>query len=409
MDSSPTESNQGLDATPKATSDNKKHFSFVGCLQTFAVAMISAIIGVFIGAVIMASLFPYLFGINPIGLFKGDYRGSTGTDFITTDKGLRKYSTNAAISVAKRVKPSVVNIRTKKMSTGLLHGIEQQGGEGSGVIIRSDGHILTNYHVIQGADEIWVTIGDKPDVKAELIGRDSETDLAVIKVDKKELPAAVLGSSPKLKVGELTVAIGSPFGFEHTVTVGIVSALNRDVTTRTQTGTPRTYTNLIQTDAAINPGNSGGALCNDAGHVIGISTLIASTSGGAQGIGFAIPVNLAKDVADQLIKKGKVSHPYVGVSLLTVDEEVAQVYGLPVKRGALVARVAADTPAASAGIKEGDVITKYNGVKVKTAEDLMAEIRKGKVGDKAKITYYRDKDKQTVELSLAEKPQQFLE
>ncbi|HEY4686870.1 MAG TPA: trypsin-like peptidase domain-containing protein, partial [Candidatus Subteraquimicrobiales bacterium] len=235
------------------------------------------------------------------------------------------------------------------------------------------------------------------------VGRDPETDLAVVKINKKDLPAAELGSSSDLRVGELVVAIGSPFGFEHTVTVGVVSALNRNVTIPGEDQV-QTYTDLIQTDAAINPGNSGGALTNASGQVIGVPSLIFSASGGSQGVGFAIPINLAKDVAEQLIKTGEAVHPYIGIVGTTVDKDVAKQFNLSVEEGAMINRIASNTPADKAGMKAGDVVTTFDGKPIKTMDDLIAAIRAKKVDDKVKLTFVRGKDKKEVELTLAEKP-----
>lgn len=365
------------------------------------ISFLSAIIG----GIIASILIFYILGLNPIDLAKGRYKTPVIERRIILKKDSKLLETDSTIAVAQKVQPSVVNIRTT-VSPGFF-GLEERKGIGSGVIFRSDGYILTNNHVVEDAEEIWVTIGDEPDVRGKVVGRDPQTDLAVVKVSKKNLPAAELGSSARLKVGELAVAIGSPFGFEHTVTAGVISALNRDFSVTLDNGETATYTGLIQTDAAINPGNSGGALANEAGQVVGINFLIASTTGGSQGVGFAIPIDLAQDVAAQLIEKGKVSHSYVGIVGSTVDREVAEKHNLFVKEGAIIVRVAPNTPAAKAGLKVGDVIVFFDSKSIKNMDGLISAIRKKKVGDRVKITYFRKKEKKTVELTLAEKPRSF--
>jgi serine protease Do len=382
----------------------RKGFSYlsVGFLLV-CVAFISA----FIGGLIATFLVPAMLGVSPLSLLKGEgtkpapieriiYRGKGSSASLSTDP---------VIAVSKKVQPAVVNIRTKSVMSDFFHENLSVSGVGSGVIFRKDGYIITNNHVIEGAKEIWVTIGSDKDVKGTVIGTDSEIDLAVVKIDRKGLPAADLGSVKDLEVGELAIAIGSPFGFEHTVTVGVISALNRTVTgPGTDSTAGRTYTNLIQTDAAINPGNSGGALCDSDGRVIGINTLIYSTTGSYAGIGFAVPMDIARDVANQLIDKGKASHPYIGILGKTVDKEYAKKYNMKLDHGAIVVEVVEDSPAGKAGIKKGDIIINFNGEEIEDMDSLIVAIRNKKVGDKAKVTFVRNDKEKTVELTLAEKP-----
>ena len=373
----------------------------------FLFPIVLALIGAIIGGIIASLLVPYLFGLNPIDLLSGKYsiskEGSGKPATITKITTKVSRDSDPVIAAAQKVRPSVVNIRTQRQIGGVFHQGLEDSGLGSGVIFRSDGYILTNNHVIAGADVIFVAIGNEPDVRGRVVGRDAETDLAVVKVNKENLPAAELGSSADLKVGELVVAIGSPFGFEHTVTAGVVSALNRNVSVSDESG-GQTYTDLIQTDAAINPGNSGGALANAAGQVVGIPSLIFTESGGSQGVGFAIPINLGEDVADQLIKSGQVVHPFIGVVGTTVDKDLANQFNLSVEEGALVNRVSEGTPAAKADMKPGDVVVSFAGKPIKSMDELIAAIRSKKVGDKVKLTFVRGKDKKEVELTLAEKP-----
>ena len=257
--------------------------------------------------------------------------------------------------------------------------------------------------MVEGAQEILVTIGSDPNVKATIVGTDSELDIAVIKVNKKNLKTAEF-ETDKPKVGEFAVAIGSPLGFEHTVTTGIVSAINRSFAIQGENLTNKTLTDLIQTDAAINPGNSGGALANSKGKVIGINTLIASQSGGSVGLGFAIPIKTALNAAEQLLDTGTVIHPYVGVSTTNIDKDIAEEYKLPTDAGALIQRVVPDSPAEKAGLKYFDIIVKLDGQKVSDADDLLTYIRRKNVGNIITIQYYREKKLKTVKVTLAEKP-----
>ena len=251
-------------------------------------------------------------------------------------------------------------------------------GLGSGVIVSADGYILTNNHVVENADIITVTLSDQREFKAKIVGTDSQTDVAVIRLEKnpKKLPVAKMGHSKILRVGEQVLAIGSPYGLDHTVTGGIVSAKgvhNRGITS---------YENFIQTDAAINPGNSGGGLFNLAGELVGINTAILSRSGGFQGIGFAIPIDLASSIMDDLIKRGKVSRGWLGVSIQDVDPKIAKALGLDKIHGALISEVFEGSPAQKGGLQSGDVILAINNTKVSDANVLRHEVAKAIAGQK---------------------------
>lgn len=313
---------------------------------------------------------------------------------------------DVAESVASKAVPSVANVTVEQARTDQFTGntAYQAVGNGSGVIIRSDGYILTNYHVVEGADRVVVTVGVE-DKTARVVGVDTSTDLAVIKIDGSGYPAITPGSSKDLKVGQFVMAVGSPFGLEKTVTSGIISALQRSEQVQQGANDITTYTNLIQTDAAINPGNSGGALVDAQGRLVGVNTLIQSPSGGvgaaqSAGIGFAIPVDFAIDIADQLIKSGKASHPFMGVSTQTVDEALSVQYNLPVKSGALVAFVQPGGPAAVAGIKRGDIIVKIGDTPVGSVEDVFAATRQQKIGDKVPVELVRVDSSLTLDLTL---------
>lgn len=365
-----------------------------------------ALIGAIIGGIVASFLVPYLFGIDPLELLKGEFRIPQRQVIVTekvTPQAIEKmHAQDLVISVARKVKPSVVFIRTQGVVATPFHEGLKVPGEGSGVIYRSDGYILTNDHVVRDVTEINVILASGEELKGRVIGTDPETDVAVIKVNKTGLPAAVLGSTKNLEVGELAVAIGAPFGFQFTVTEGVISALHRNVS---DSETGRTYTDLIQTDAAINPGNSGGALANGLGQVVGINSLIISTSGGSEGLGFAIPMDLARSIADQLIEEGKASHPYIGILGQTVDEDVARRFGLVVQKGAMITDVVESSPSSKAGLAQGDIIVEFDGSKIDSMEELIAAIRSKRVGDKVKVSYLRGKERRTAELTLEEKPQ----
>jgi len=384
----------------------KKERKGFSTLSVAFLLLLVAFISSLIGGVIGTFLVPAMLGVNPIDYLKGNAGSDSGGRVIYRGKGTYSgLSTDPVISVADKVQPSVVNIRTKSVMSDQYHEDVKVSGQGSGVIFRKDGYIITNNHVIEDAKEIWVTIGTDKDVRGVVVGTDNETDLAVIKVDRKDLQVADWGSVKDLKVGELAIAIGSPYGFERTVTAGIISALNRTVTFPGDNGSSaKTYTNLIQTDAAINPGNSGGALCDNDGRIIGINTLIYSQTGGYDGIGFAIPIDTARNVADQLIKTGKATHPYIGILGTTVDKDYAETHSLKIEEGAIIAEVLKGSPSDKAGLKKGDIITKLDDEEINDMESLIVSVRNRKVGDKVKVTYYRDNKSQTAELELAEKP-----
>ncbi len=274
----------------------------------------------------------------------------------------------------------------------------EKTGLGSGFIISKDGYILTNEHVVSNADEISVTVAgiDRP-FKAQVVGSDYDLDLAVLKIDaNRDLPTVELGNSRDIRVGQWVIAIGNPYGLDHTVTVGVISATGRPITIR-----GRLYKNLIQTDAAINPGNSGGPLLNLAGQVVGINTAINAA---AQGIGFAIPVDTVKEVLDELIKSGKVVRPWLGVYLQDLTPELAEYLRVKDVEGVLVSNVIDGSPAAKAGLRQGDVILEINRVKVKSVEDLVERIRKLKVGEKAVLLVRREAGTVFVPVTVGEKP-----
>ncbi len=266
-------------------------------------------------------------------------------------------------------------------------------GVGSGFIISADGFVLTNAHVVEGSDEVFVTLTDKREFKAKIIGSDRRTDVALVKIDGTKLPRLTMGDSSKIRVGEWVIAIGSPFGLENTVTAGIISANSRD------TGD---YLPLIQTDVAVNPGNSGGPLINMRGEVIGINSQIYSRSGGYMGISFAVPIDEAMRVSDQLKSMGRVVRGRIGVQIGEVTKDVAESLGLPRPQGALVARVEPGSPAEKAGLEAGDIITNFNGTTIEKSGDLPRLVGNTKPGSKATLTVLRKGNKRDLPVVIAE-------
>jgi Do/DeqQ family serine protease len=275
-------------------------------------------------------------------------------------------------------------------------------GSGSGVIIDERGYILTNEHVVHNVDEIKVKIkidGKDKTYTGKIIGKDKTTDLAIVKINAKKLTAAPLGNSDKIRVGQWVVAIGSPFGLEQTVTSGIVSAERQSISIE-----GRRYRDFIQTDTAINRGNSGGPLCNIYGEVIGINTAIYAPTGVFSGIGFAIPINRAKEILDDLIHKGKVVRGWLGIEIKPVDDAIMKQFGLKDKEGVLINRIFKDSPAAKYGLKRGDIIREFNGQKVKSGADLQGIV--GKTGPKKKVNVkiIREGEEKIIELTTGEMP-----
>lgn len=328
------------------------------------------------------------------------------------------------VALAKKMRPLVVNISTTQVSEGrgaqqefgnpfgeddpfndfwkrffggpLPRGPQRQRSLGSGFIIDADGTILTNNHVVENAQKILVKLSDEQEYEAKVVGRDTKTDIAIIKVNTKTaLTAASLGDSDTLEVGEWVMAIGNPFGLDSTVTSGIVSAKGRHIG-------QGPYDNFIQTDASINPGNSGGPLINLRGEVVGINTAIFSRSGGNIGIGFAIPINLVKELLPQLRGKGKVTRGYLGVLIQKVTPEIADSLGMDRGRGALVANVSKDGPAEKAGVKVGDVIIEFDGKEIKDSGDLPIVVARTPVDRKVRMKVLRDKKELQLTVSVGE-------
>ncbi|MFA5793447.1 MAG: trypsin-like peptidase domain-containing protein [Candidatus Brocadiia bacterium] len=368
------------------------------------------------------------FGIA-LGLFLGKYYDGSYSVAQSSEERVKmqqellafKDASKPFITVVKFVQPSVVSISTKK--TLLAHDDDffwnffrrspqaETMQIGSGVIVDEKGYILTNAHVVQGADEIKVSLLDGREVIGKVIGSDSMTDLAVVKITTDKLTSAMLGDSDKVEVGEMVVAIGSPFGLGNTVTSGIISA-KRDLASSNISGD---YSGFIQTDAAINPGNSGGPLVALTGQVIGINSAIISRSGGYQGIGFAIPINRAKYIMNKLIEKGRVARPFLGVQASPIDKALAISYGLDgvddllkhlkmaKPEGVFVLRVVPGSDAEKSGLLEGDVIMEIESKKIETPEDITKVINKKNVGDDINIKIIRNGKEQSIKASIGER------
>ena len=365
--------------------------------------IVAAALGALAGGILVAAAVMWISGVvpglrpyvqEPLGA------GSAAEIAISPDSDL-----SFSEAVAAKVTPSVVNVSIQQAFVDPVSGATQlrEAGNGSGVIIDSEGYVLTNEHVISGSDRIIVTVG-VDDVEAEVVGRDTSTDLAVLKIPAGDYPSIDIGSSEDLRVGQFVVAVGSPFGLQHTVTAGIISALQRSSFAEGPTDLTA-YTNLIQTDAAINPGNSGGALVDEQGRLIGVNTLIQSPSGSvgapqSAGIGFAIPVDFAVDVANQLIEDGIVELPYMGVSTATIDESLAAQFDLEVARGALVRFVEPGSPADAAGLERGDIVVAIGDRDIEAVEDVFAAVRANRVGDSVEVTVVRSGVERTFDVTL---------
>lgn len=348
----------------------------------------------------------------------GSDNGRTVVRQVTVESAQPAASTSESLSVSEiyeQTYKSVVEITSTASQSSQLGGEQQAQGQGSGFVFDSQGHIVTNDHVVEGAESVSVRFWDGAIYDATVVGTDPSTDLAVIKVNAPAdaIVPLELGDSTQLTVGEGVVALGSPFGLEGTLTSGIVSALNRQMTS------PNSFTinNSIQTDAAINHGNSGGPLVNGAGEVVGVNTQIKSESGGSDGIGFAIPSSTVATIVPQIISGGSVEHAYLGVAVATIPSTVAEELGLPA--GVEVTEVREGTPAAEAGLRAGsgsatvdgqsyptggDVITSIDGKAVTTGAELQTAIDSKSPGDTVSITYSRDGKTTTVEVSLGTRP-----
>jgi len=309
-------------------------------------------------------------------------------------------NSDVVVRAVEKITPSVVNISIVRLMRENFFTVVPMRGMGSGFVISSEGRILTDFHIVEQAQQVEVTLSDGRKLRGVVSGKDPSTDIALVEVPAGNLAPAELGDSDKLKVGQMAIAIGNPFGFllggGPTVTAGVVSALSRTIN-----ADGRMYEGLVQTDAAINPGNSGGPLIDVDGKVIGINTANIPF---AQGIGFAIPINTAKYVVEQLLERGRVVRPWLGITGLTITKEVATYYNLPTRSGVVLAGIVRGGPADEAELEEGDIIVQADGTAVETMEQLQREIRKKRPGEGLKLTIVRDGRRRETSLMLQEAP-----
>jgi serine protease Do len=367
---------------------------------SFAVALFAALVGAVVGGALTAYVVLRYVGQDDGRLPPGE---DVREEEPLTERDLLEHQNTAVVRAAEQVLPTIVGISNKAQVYDFFHGrsVMRERASGTGVIISSDGHIVTNNHVVAGASELWVTLSNGEEHSARLIGADAATDLAVIKIEQVNLPVARFGDSDRLAVGEVAIAIGNPLGleFSQSVTVGVISARQRSINIDEHTF------NFIQTDAAINEGNSGGALVNLRGEVIGINTAKIKIPG-VEGMGFAIPSNTADKTAGELILHGRIIRPWMGVwHGGNLDEARAAELQLPVNYGVLVQEVVRGGPADLAGISGGDVIVAMAGQKITSFADLRRVINEHKVGDEVEITIFRNREQLILKVRLAELPE----
>jgi len=355
--------------------------------------VVALIIGLIIGSIVGGIFGTYLVFRNP-AIFPWAQVDTTNKqiEYVLSSNEAPAIE-NAIVNVVNVVSPSVVRIVSTKevIDFFFLQTVPQQG-LGSGVIIESDGLILTNYHVIEDADKIEVTLSSGKTYKGTVVGTDPISDIALVQIDEKNLPAAKLGDSAKLKVGQFVVAIGNPYGLDHTVTTGVISAIERNINIGN-----KTMYGIIQTDAAINPGNSGGPLVNLEGEVVGINTMIYSQ---AQGLGFAVSADTCAKVIDNIKKTGKMEWPYIGVEITTMTEELASKVNLEYVPGIAVINVMPGSPAENAGITQGDIIVSIDGISVDTVDGFLKIVRSRNAGDSIMLEVKRKNISEVIKLEL---------
>ena len=374
-------------------SGNKKRKKNNGFKAVVATGLICSLIGGGIGGVVGANIAADNLKASLVSSTEDEEEGRGRLELVGNN-----HEISPVVAIAEKVTPSVVGVKT--FGTAYTYWGQripnQELGSGSGIIYSKDGYIITNYHVIEDATSVMITLSDGTEYDARIIGSDSSSDLAVLKVEAEKLPAADFGDSSALQIGELVVAIGNPLGYENTVTDGIVSGLNRQLTDYIDSAT------LIQTNATINSGNSGGALVNSRGEVVGINSakLVASN---AEGMGFALSINEVKPIVEEIISKGHVSRPYLGVSINSqyqVDADTAERYEIPM--GIQIAEVAINGPADRAGLQAGDIIYKVNDTLIQSFDDLSEIIDDSKVGDNLRILAERNGQKIVADVTLGE-------
>lgn len=360
-------------------------------LKFFILILIGALIGGGVGSLItfnyIKNNLPYYYSINA----KNDQAQIVNISKIV------ELEESQIIDVTEKVSPAVVRISTTQVVSDFFFSYETSG-LGSGFIISPDGEIVTNNHVISGAKKITVTLSDGREYEATVIGKDPSSDIALIKIDGKNLPYLSFGDSSALKVGQVVIAIGNPYGLDHTVTTGVISALERTLTFEDGA----TLVGVIQTDAAINPGNSGGPLLTLTGDVIGMNTAIQQS---AQGIGFAVSSNTIIKVIYDIKFFGKVVWPFLGISGVSITDDIARRNNLPTNKGVLVIQIYPGTSASYAGLKPYDIIIKFDGYEISSVQEITKFLRKHNIGDKVKLEIYRDNKKMEIEVILMEKPE----
>lgn len=369
---------------------------------SYALIVLLMLLSAIAGGIISYAVLPAVFGSG-----QGALSQDTGNDSNIEDPApIQSGEQSPVVAIAKKVGPAVVGI-TNFQGSAFFSG-EQAAGSGSGFIIDGEkGLIVTNNHVVSGARKLMVTVDENEQYSASVVGQDSRTDLAVIKIDaKKTLPEIAFGDSAKLQVGEGVVAIGNPLGkeFARSVTTGVVSALDREITVSASQGGAQVTLNLIQTDAAINPGNSGGPLVNMSGQVVGINS-VKIAQAGVEGMGFSIPIADARPIIDQIINKGYVSRPFIGIyNYQEITQEMAEWYNIPT--GIYVGGVVPGSPAAKVGIRAEDIIVEIDGTRISSSADLNNVIAKHKIGDKVSIAVVRDGSRKVFTLTLGEMPKE---
>ena len=398
-------------------------------MKTKTIKRISAAGFIFIG-IVVGIILTSKFDWTPNGFAYNEGRVITGNQSPAQQAVFQMQNTGKAFTyVAKEILPTVVSISSEKIIKRSAEDTpfaplfkdffgrefrfdvpktQKLRGLGSGVIVSKDGYILTNNHVIEDADDITVTLYDKRTFRAKIVGRDPLTEVAVIKIDGEDLPVARLGNSDDVEIGEWVLAVGNPLELNSTVTAGIISAKGRNIniiSSREHSDNGGSYAieNFIQTDAAINPGNSGGALVNLKAEVIGINTAIATRTGGYQGYGFAVPINLAKKIMNDLIKQGYVTRAYLGIGMREVDEKVAERFKLEKPMGVYIDQVMDDSPAQKAGLKPLDIILKLDGKDVNQGNEIQSAIAMKNPGDFVKLTVWRDGKEMTIRVKLGQK------
>lgn len=358
-------------------------------------ATIALLVAVFLVGLVVGAVIWHTYETR-VGAF--ELNGASAVNVIATEaQGKLCAEEENIIRVARQVGPSVVGVLNLRIPpTGPP---ARRAGLGSGLIVSKDGLILTNAHVVTGADRVDITLVGGQTVEAKVLGADPRIDIAVLRVPRSNLPPATLGNSDALRVGQQAIAIGNPLGFERTVTVGVISALNRVVP-----GGGAPLQNLIQTDASINPGNSGGPLLDSCGTVVGINTAIVSARVGTGGLGFAIPINVAQRALDDVLQFGRVIVPWIGVTYSGITPELAEAFNLPTRQGVIVAEVASGSPAEKADIRRGDIIVQIQDAQIKSPSDLQKFIRGARVDQRVTLTLLRDNRRLKKTVRLAEMP-----